>query len=66
MKMSYVPDVFTILVDRPVGGEFAHSSSIQDRHRRPRFLVTEGSGDAILTVDVGLIVGKETIGIAVE
>ena len=66
MKLGHVPDIFAILVDRPVRGKLTHPNSVQDRHLRPFLLVKEANGNLILTVDVALIVGKETVGIAVE
>ena len=61
-----MPDVFAVLPDRPVGGEFPHPGHIQDRHLRPFLFVPETGVYPVLAVDVGLVVGEQQVVVVAE
>ena len=61
-----LPDVGAVVADGAVGGEFADARHVQHGHACPVCGVAEGLIDAILAIDVGLVVGKKHVGIVVE
>ena len=61
-----LPDVGAVVADGAVRGEFADARHVQHGHARPVRGVAEGLIDAILAIDVGLVIGKKHVGIVVE
>jgi hypothetical protein len=60
-----MPDIFRVLLDRPVRREVAHIGNVQHRFCGPLFLKLVEFVDFILTIDIAAIIRKIRVAIAI-
>src|ERR1019366_10471138 len=61
-----LPDFRAVLTNRTVGGEFARTGRVQDRHAFPALAVAKGGIHLLLAVRIRLVIGQHHVRVVIQ